>query len=207
MDWLSLGLEMSDDMVVDGFDDIDYSESDQNKGPHASASTTPLHHDLALVSSQFSSLATDTAASSSSGQCHLPLDWELPLPSDLVQPTDPRYTSLETFLESTCNHANGSKSSSWSDVNHCVPYMSHLPTSLPLPQQENLSTSQTPDGRRPGNTFHHESTQLPQSAESHASSGASQMIVTIDNPDPQTMTSILQVLAKAKSKVAISINS
>lgn len=196
-------------MVVDGIDDGDYSEGDQNRGPHAPASASPLHHDLSLVSSPFSSMGTDTAVSASSAHCHLPLDWGLPSPPDLVQPTDPRYASLETFLESGFSHASGAESVSWKDLNHCEHRMPHLPTpttSLPSSQHANLSTSHTPDDWRPGKSSHQESTQLPQSATSPASSSsAPQMIVTIDNPDPQTMTSILEVLTKAKSKVAISI--
>lgn len=207
MDWLPFGLEMSDGMVVDGIDDADYSEGDQDNGPHAPDSACPLHHDLSLALSPFSSLETETTASASSGHCHLPLDWELP-PPDLVQPAGSRYAPLETFLESGFSHAGSAEPASWRDPNHCEPYMPHLPsptTSLPTSQQANLSTSHTPDDKRADNSSHQESTQLPQSAAGHTSSSAPQMIVTIDNPDPQTMTSILEVLTKAKSKVAISI--
>lgn len=201
---------MSDDMIIDRNDDGDYPESDQNKSSHAPASASPFHHDLTLSSRPFSSLVTDTTTSSSLGHCHLPLEWEFPMPLDLVQPTDPRYTSLETFLESTFSHTSGAESAPWKDVNDCEPFIPHSPTlttSLPQSQREKISTSQTPDGGRPGKSAHQESTQLPQSAASNASSSEPQIIMTIHNPDPQTMTSILEVLTNAKSKVAISINS
>jgi hypothetical protein len=201
---------MSDNMMIDGSDDNDYLENDYNESSHTSASTSPFQNNRTLECSLTGSLVTvTTPTSANSGDYYFPLDWELPSHLEPVQTANLYYPPFENFLELTFSHATDVESAICRDVNDCEPYIrefSTLSMSSPPSQQANLNTSQTSGGMRSREALNQESNQLPQIVTSNVLSSMPQMTLTIDNPDPRTVASILEVLTKAKSKVTISMN-
>jgi hypothetical protein len=202
---------MFDNMMIDGSDDNGYLENDYNESSHTSTSTSPFQNSRTLECSLSGSLVTDTTPTSANlGHYYFPLDWELPSHLELVQTANLYYPPFENFLESTFSHATDVEFGLCRNFNDCEPYIPEFPTlsmSSPPSQQANLNTSQNSGRMISREALNQESNQLPQSVTNNALSRMPQMTLTIDNPDPRTVTSILEVLTKAKSKVTISMNS
>lgn len=192
-------------MMVDKSHADDYLEGDYNESSHTSISTFAFQDNLIIECNSSGSLVTDTTSTSANSDLyHFP-----PSHLDVVQTAIPYYTPFENFHESTFSYTTNAESGLWKGINDCIPYVPESPKLTipsPLSQRTNFSPSQTCDSMIPEEALHQESDQLPQSVASHVSSNSPQMTLTIDNPDLQTMTSILEVLSKAKSKVTMTMN-
>ncbi|KAG9235336.1 hypothetical protein BJ875DRAFT_440459 [Amylocarpus encephaloides] len=210
MEWLSIEQEMSENFNY-GSDEGEYLGSDYNESPFTSTSASSFQNSHTFERSPSVSLTASTIPTSArSGIDHFPQDWELPSRLDPVETASTYYTPIESSFELKFSHKTDIQSTLWkniSDCEPCIPELSAFTMSSPPSQQTNCNTSQTSDGMRFGEASHQESNKLPQSVASDVSSNVPQMVLTVDNPDPQTMTSILEVLTKAKSKATITINS
>lgn len=192
-------------------EDGDCFENDLSESSRTSIPTTPFENNLTLGRSLCDYLVTDTGPTTASlGPYHYPLDREIPSRPDLVQSATSYYPPFDHFLGSTFNHATVVESALRRDVNGCKPYIPVFPTHTMSPapsQRADLNNSHTFDGMRSGEASLQGSHQQPRDVARNVSSSLPQMTLTIDNLDPRTMTSILEVLTKAKSKVTMSMNS
>ncbi|KAM0430151.1 hypothetical protein ACHAPT_006159 [Fusarium lateritium] len=209
LDWWSIdSIEqgMFDDMSMDASEDGDHVENDISPESCTSIPISPFDGILGCDSS--GSVAADATNAASPDPYQYLLDWTIP--TDLVQSANSYYPSLGNFLGSTFNHTTDVSASLGGDANNCNPFMPEFSTQTmrlePL-QFENINISQMSDTSQPGESSRQVANQQRPRTPVSSVSNAPQMTLTIDNPDPQTMTGILEVLAKANSKVTVSMSS
>lgn len=200
IDWWSIEQGMLDDMSMDASEDGDDAEENQSPNSYTSISTSSFDDILGVSPSGPS--AADTMTTVSSDPYQYLLDWTVPSHADLVQAATSYYPALDGFLGSTYDRNTNTDPSLGRDANGGN-FIPGFPTQTPS-QFESIDVSQISDGVTPGESSRQGANREHRAA-SNVSSGP-QMTVTIDNPDPQTMTGILEVLAKANSKATISMN-
>lgn len=187
--WLPTEQEIPDD--EDG--DADSNDVDSTSLPSLANIPLTVEHSPTV------SLAPETTPMSPSAY-NFALDWDLTSLPDLTPTTTPSlsYIPFDDILGLNLNH-----------VSESGPFVPEFPTpSLPslLTGPENTSTSQSSDRVRCGETLDQDPSQPPEGILSNIATRMSQMILTIDNPNTQTMTSIFEILAKEKCKATISMN-
>ncbi|KAJ4168744.1 hypothetical protein NW754_010672 [Fusarium falciforme] len=189
-----------DGVSMDASEDGDDVEDDQSPDSYPSISTYPFDDILGGTPSGPS--ATDMMTIDSSDPYQYLLDWTVPSHADLVQSATSYYPALDGFLGSTYDHNANIDPSLGRDANGDN-FIPGFPTQTPS-QFESIDVSRISDGIRSGEPSRQGASRERRAASNVAS--CPQMTLTIDNPDPQTMTGILEVLAKANSKVTISMN-
>ncbi|KAJ4193155.1 hypothetical protein NW767_010444 [Fusarium falciforme] len=200
IDWSLVEQGVFDGVSMDASEDGDDVEDDQSPDSYPSISTYPFDDILGGTPSGPS--ATDMMTIDSSDPYQYLLDWTVPSHADLVQSATSYYPALDGFLGSTYDHNANIDPSLGRDANGDN-FIPGFPTQTPS-QFESIDVSRISDSIGSGEPARQEASRERRAA-SNVASGP-QMTLTIDNPDPQTMTGILEVLAKANSKVTISMN-
>ncbi|UPK92661.1 hypothetical protein LCI18_003596 [Fusarium solani-melongenae] len=195
IDWWSIEQEMLDDMSIDASEDGDDTEDNQSPDSYTSISTCSF--DDILGGSPSGPSAADTMNTVSSDPYQYLLDWTVPSHADLVQAATSYYPALDGFLGSTYDR-NANIDPSLGRSTNGGNFIPGFPTQTPS-QFESIDVSQISDGVTLGESVP-QGVNREHRAASNVSSGP-QMTVTIDNPDPQTMTGILEVLAKANNNL------